>query len=100
MPKSDLASETHQRAGHKTDTLFVLVSAKIIVSPTSRLVVYPERFSQDPVESRYGWELFIPILRIDVFSGIYLTVTASNSITLKAMVGLHQHAIQSQRLLG
>ena len=51
ISKSDLALEIHNMTDHKTDTLFVLEGARRIVFPVSRLVVDPERFIEDSMES-------------------------------------------------
>ena len=51
ISKSDLTSEIDKMTDHKTDTLFVLAGAKRLVFPVSRLVVDPERFIEDPMES-------------------------------------------------
>ena len=51
ISKSDLTSEIDKMTDHKTDTLFMLAGAKRIVFPVSRLVVDPERFIEDPMES-------------------------------------------------
>ena len=51
ISKSDLALEIHNMTDHKTDTLFVLAGARRIVFPVSRLVVDPERFIEDSMES-------------------------------------------------
>ena len=51
ISKADLVSEIYKMTDHKTDMLFVLAGAKRIVFPVSRLVVDPERFIEDPMES-------------------------------------------------
>jgi len=51
ISESDLASEIHNMTDHKTDTLFVLSGARRLVFPVSRLVVDPERFIEDSMES-------------------------------------------------
>jgi N-formylglutamate deformylase len=51
ISKSDLELEIHNMTDHKTDTLFVLEGARRIVFPVSRLVVDPERFIEDSMES-------------------------------------------------
>jgi len=51
ISKFDLTSEIYKMTDHKTDTLFVLAGAQRLVFPVSRLIVDPERFIKDPMES-------------------------------------------------
>jgi len=47
----ELAAEVNKLTDHHTHTLFSYAGAAMIVFPVSRLVVDPERFLEDPMES-------------------------------------------------
>ena len=51
LTESQLALELDKLTDHHTQTLFNYVGAAKLVFPVSRLVVDPERFIQDPMES-------------------------------------------------
>ena len=51
LSESELSQEVEKLTDHQTDTLFNCEGAAKLVFPVNRLVVDPERFLQDPMES-------------------------------------------------
>ena len=77
LGQEELAYEVDAMTDHHTDQLFDLPGAHRCVFPVSRLVVDPERFIDDPMES-VGMESSTLIPQMVTLLGLYLILIASH----------------------